>query len=113
MSVKDCAIGSTDPDHVRFEASIQIHGRMTAEKVYVLLSTSGRIHGTGADTGGSVVEYELDGPFAPGEWIRARALKEVEADPFTLDQHLGEEMSCSPQSVVFSDGSHWEGPSPM
>jgi hypothetical protein len=112
-SVKDCVAQAIDSEHVRFEASIQIKGRMSAKKVYVLLSTSGRISGRGADTGGSLVEYELNGPFPPGEWIHTTALKDVEADPFTLNQHLGNNVDCYVHSIVFSDGSHWEGPSPM
>jgi hypothetical protein len=112
-SVKDCVVRSTDVDHVRLEASVEIHGKLVAQRVSVLLSTAGRNRGSGPGSGGSLVEYQLDGPFPPDVWIRAHNQKAVSDDPFSLDQHLGDVSNCYAHAVYFNDGSHWEGPSPL
>lgn len=106
-AVKDCSVQAVGAEHVAFKASVFPRSGKAVAKVDIIVRTSG-----GTPAGGSLIDYAFDGVLSPGLWTNIRSVKNVRADPATLDQHLGSIEECYVHAVVFEDKTHWLGPSP-
>lgn len=114
VAIRQCSIQAAPSDQVAFGADIRNDSSKVANKVYVLVITTGRREQRVGErgTGGSLVEYAFTGRFLPGQWAHQVTLKNIDGDDFTLDQHFGAISSCYVHAVEYQDGTHWLGPAP-
>lgn len=114
VSVSNCSVRTVDTSHIRFQALVGNGTSKTATNVYVLVTTTGvNANGSPGAVAGSAVEYRLSGPLQPGQTLETFTVKNLNADTFSLGQRLGSVSQCEVHAVEYSDGSHWEGPSPL
>lgn len=114
VSASDCSVRQlTSSGQIELSALIRNSSSKVAQTVYVIVSTSGIGENRREAQGGSDVQYTINGPLSPNTTVKATTLKTLSGDDFSDDARLGSVTSCEVHAVIYEDGSHWEGPSPL
>ena len=103
ITATGCEVRAVGNSKVAFEANLLSHSNKTATRVYVEVVTSGD----------SRIYYELNGRLLPDHSTHQRTIKNVNADPFSLKNHVSTITTCKVFAVTFQDGTHWQGPADM
>ncbi len=103
IAINGCAISGVESGFPKFAAEIRNRSDKVATTVYVLVYSSG----------GSVIEYAFTGRFLPGVSSHQQIVKDIRSEPFNDQQVSGSITRCQVHAVIYEDGSHWNGGSPM
>ena len=101
-TAKDCAVLGVRGHEVEVTAKVKNLSTKTLSSVVALLETP---H--------SLVGYTFHGPIEPWKDRQMTEWQLVAPDTGAPNQRLGAVSRCTVYQIKYSDGSSWQGPSPM
>lgn len=103
VSVRNCAVVSSMDGGISLRSEVSNQSRMIVDRVSVEVQTESSDQKNSTQN-----EYEVNGPFQPGEWTRTVTHKSShEVDALVIPRYIQllPVKYCYPQAVLYHDGS--------
>jgi len=104
VQIRSCIVRDAGRGEIEFSAMIRNNGDKTAERIYVLAGAKDK----------NVFEYLITGPLPPHQWRDEHMLKNASEDrQADFASHLGTIEECYVHLVYYTDGTAWDGGTPL